>query len=61
MFLRAMPKLHIVVKSLIKAIGEEQAEAAIQGTVVKPAAKRHRGAKDKDADDDTVTVKSTNF
>lgn len=59
MFLRTMPRLHIVIKNLIRALGEEQAEAAIQGTVVKPAAKKHRGTKDKESDDDVVTIELT--
>jgi len=44
MFIRIMPKLHVVVKALFQAICEEQAEHAIQGTVTKPPSKKAKGS-----------------
>jgi len=43
MFLRAMPKLHVAIRFLIHAVGDEQAEAAIQGKVLKPPSKKLKG------------------
>jgi len=53
MFLRVMPKLHTAVRFLIQTIGEEHAEAAIQGKALKPPSKKLKGAKEL-ADDETV-------
>lgn len=48
MFIRIMPKLHVVIKWLCHSFGDEHVEQVLQGTVAKPPNKRAKSAKETD-------------